>query len=103
MSQDLANRVSVLFLYDGEEQYAHPVRLFWNAREYKLGTVQFWYTEQSGAHHIHHYTVSDEEGDFTFQLSLETENLTWTLESVAEAVEEQPRAFASHQFVGAMG
>lgn len=92
MSEFESRKVSVLFYYDGEEQYAHPVRLFWNSREYTLGVVQFWYTEKQGCHHVHHYTVSDADGDFTFQLRLETENLTWTLESVVMADNELPEA-----------
>lgn len=76
--------IDVLFSYNGRDQYARPVRLTWNDEEYWLGGVQFWYAEHKGEILVHHYRVSDESGDYTFELSLETENLTWSLDRVIE-------------------
>lgn len=74
------NLVDVLFSFNGREQYARPIRLTWNDEDYRLGGVQFWYAEDRGAVRVHHYRVSDEHGKYTFELSLETENLTWNLD-----------------------
>lgn len=76
--------VDVLFSYNGRDQYARPVRLTWNGEEYWLGGVQFWYAEHRGRMLVHHYRIGDESGEYTFELSLETENLTWSLDRVTE-------------------
>ena len=82
------NTVSVLFYFDGREQYARPVRLLWRGAEYELGTVQFWHTTHHGSRLTHHYTVSDRKRQFIFRLALDTEDLIWTLEGHSE----QPKA-----------
>jgi len=94
------NLVDVLFSFNGREQYARPVRLTWEDTDYFLGAVQFWYAEHKGAVLVHHYRVSDEHGDYTFELSLETENLTWSLDKVTEST--TARVPLSHKLVGAM-
>lgn len=76
------NVVDVLFSFSGQEQYARPVSLIWQDEEYQLGGVQFWYAENRGKVRVHHYRVSDINGDYTFELALETENLTWSLDKV---------------------
>jgi hypothetical protein len=100
--------VSVLFYFDGAEQYARPVRLLWQDHEYELGGVQFWYAEHRGNHLVHHYTLSDADRRYVFELALETENLTWRLiraDVRVEAPEPAPpmprRSFTN--LVGAMG
>ena len=80
-----SNSVDVLFSFNGKDQYARPVRLTWRGDDYTLGGVQFWYAEHRGTVLVHHYTVGDASGDTTFELSLETENLTWNLEKVTHA------------------
>jgi hypothetical protein len=102
-STTVKNRVSVLFYYDGDDDYARPVRLMWRGREYDLGPVKFWHTTNRGSQLQHHYTVSDLENDLTFQLAMETENLTWTLERVSmrdDTVAAMPSR--SHQLMGSM-
>lgn len=94
------NLVDVLFSFNGRDQYARPVRLTWQDEEYQLGGVQFWYTEHQGAVLVHHYRVSDEHGEYTFELSLETENLTWNLDKVTKTASTS--SFAGRQFVGAV-
>lgn len=93
------NVIDVLFSYNGRDQYARPVRLTWNEEEYWLGGVQFWYAEHRGNTLVHHYRVGDESGDYTFELSLETENLTWQLE---RAVKTNETAFKIQHFAGAV-
>lgn len=92
------NVVDVLFSFNGRDQYARPVRLTWNDEDYFLGGVQFWYAEHKGDVLVHHYRVSDQDGEYTFELSLETENLTWNLD---KAVQNSNRAALGRTFVGA--
>lgn len=81
-------KVDVLFYYNGRDQYARPIRLVWDEAEYDLGGVQFWYAERKSGVTVHHYRVGDESGSYTFELSLETENLTWRLERASKAPDQ---------------
>lgn len=92
--------VDVLFSYNGRDQYARPVRLTWDGEDYWLAVVQFWYAEHKGGTLVHHYRVSDESGEYTFELSLETENLTWSLDRVTEPA---PQAQLTQKLVGVLG
>jgi hypothetical protein len=47
---------------------------------------------------VHHYRISDENGEYTFELSLETENLTWSLDRATKA---STKSFSGRNFVGA--
>lgn len=84
LSNQNKNVVDVLFSFNGQEQYARPVRLTWQDENYELEGVQFWYVERRGNTAVHHYTVGDSEGSYTFRLALETENLTWKLEKASK-------------------
>lgn len=90
--------VDVLFSYNGRDQYARPVRLTWDGEDYWLGGVQFWYAEHKKGVLVHHYRVGDESGEYTFELSLETENLTWNLSRATKT--GSSRAFAGQKIVG---
>ena len=94
------NIVDVLFSFNGRDQYARPVRLTWETQEYWLGGVQFWYAEHRGKILVHHYRVSDESGEYTFELSLETENLTWKLDKATKT--GSTASFTGQKFVGAL-
>lgn len=63
-----------------------------------LGGVQFWYAAPRGNTLVHHYRVGDESGVYTFELSLETENLTWKLDKVTET---RSMNFGFNQLAGA--
>lgn len=89
--------IDVLFSYNGRDQYACPVRLTWEGEEYWLSAVQFWYAEHKNNVLVHHYRVSDETGAYTFELSLETENLTWSLVKV---IENATHSVLGKSFVG---
>lgn len=78
MWEKQSSNVEVLFSYS--DGYTRPVQLRWQDESYDLGGVQFWYAEHKGNALVHHYTVGDKGGDYTFTLALETENLTWKLE-----------------------
>lgn len=96
------NIVDVLFFFNGAENYARPVRLFWEGDEYELGGVQFWYAEYRGATRVHHYRIGDVEGRFTFELSLETENLTWSLDRTTDLAKKPKLLPAASRLIGAV-
>ena len=95
------NVVDVLFYFDGKDQYARPIRLRWDEQEFDLGGVQFWYTEHRSDGLVHHYTIGDIDGNYTFRLALETENLTWKLEKATRKTQKSVEAI-SQKLVGAL-
>lgn len=100
MWEKFNSEVEVLFSYtDG---YTRPIQIRWQDKSYDLGAVQFWYTEHRGQRLIHHYTIGDKDGQYTFKLALETENLTWKLEKVTEHKEASQPFWASQTLVGAL-
>ncbi|MDQ3065033.1 MAG: hypothetical protein M3Q36_02070 [bacterium] len=92
--------IDVLFSFSGRDQYARPIRLTWRGEEYALGGVQFWYAEHRAGCLVHHYRVGDESSEYTFELSLETENLTWKLDKAAK-IGLRPH-FAAQNLAGVM-
>lgn len=78
--------INVMFYYDGAEQYAHPIEVSWQGQSYRLGSVEFWYTERHQDGFAHHYTVPTDDGELVFKLRLETKNLVWTLEAVESSI-----------------
>lgn len=92
--------VEVLFSYS--DGYTRPVQLQWQGETYHLGGVQFWYAEHKGDVLVHHYTVSDKDGTYTFQLAMETENLTWKLEKATPASGARLNLWSSRGLVGAI-
>ena len=97
--------VSVLFYYDGAQEYARPIRLLWKNIEYELDSVQFWYATHHDDKLVHHYTLTDLGNRYTFQLALETENLTWKLEQATAltVTAKRPLNYPLSGLVGAMG
>lgn len=92
--------IEVLFSYS--DGYTQPVQLRWHDESYALGGVQFWYSEHKGAALVHHYTVGDKAGTITFQLAMETENLTWKLEKATPVNGRSLNLWQNHGLVGAL-
>lgn len=95
------NTVNVLFYFDGKDQYARPISLTWNEERYDLGGVQFWYVEKRKGSLVHHYTIGDKANSYSFQLALETVNLTWRLEK-AEKLSSDLSLWPNQELVGAV-
>ena len=102
MWEKLNSTVDVLFSFNGHDQYARPVQLRWQDEQYDLGGVQFWYAEHKGNALVHHYTVGDKGGNYTFQLALETENLTWKLEKATPVTGRGLNLWPNRELVGAL-
>jgi hypothetical protein len=92
--------VDVLFSYS--DGYTRPVQLSWDGEQYALGGVQFWYAEHKGNVLVHHYTVGDKGGTYTFQLAMETENLTWKLEKATPVTGSRLSLWPHRGLVGAL-
>lgn len=85
MKEYVSNRISVLFFYDGDEDYARPARLLWQDHEYELAPVKFWHSTHRDGRLLHHYMLSDVDYEYTFQLVLDTETMTWRLARATQA------------------
>jgi hypothetical protein len=92
--------VEILFSYS--DGYTRPIQLRWQDEAYDLGGVQFWYAEHKGNTLVHHYKVGDKSGTYTFQLAMETENLTWTLEKATPISSSRLNVWQNHGLVGAV-
>lgn len=100
INKNSSSKVEVLFSFaDG---YTRPVQLRWEDENYDLGGVQFWYAEHKGNALVHHYTVGDKAGSYTFQLAMETENLTWKLEKATPLTGGRMPLWHNQRLVGAL-
>jgi len=100
MWEKQSSDIEVLFSF--KDGYTRPVRLTWNDEQYELGGVQFWYAEHRGKALVHHYTVGDKAGNYTFQLTMETENLTWKLEKASATRQLTPNLWPAQSLIGAV-
>lgn len=82
--------------------YTRPVHLRWQGETYDLAGVQFWYAEHKGNALVHHYTVGDKAGNYTFMLAMETENLTWKLEKATPITGSRLNLWPNRGLVGAL-
>lgn len=80
MRESLEEPVSVVWGYNAKSQHLQPYLMSWQNRDYKLGKVDFWHKTRRGKTLIHHFSMSDLEGQVYFKLALDTENLHWTIE-----------------------
>ena len=93
---------SIEVLFSFTDGYTRPVQLRWDDELYDLGGVQFWYAEHKGSAMVHHYTVGDKAGSYTFKLAMETENLTWKLEKAMPIRESHSGLGLNRGLVGAL-
>jgi hypothetical protein len=92
---------SIEVLFSFSDGYTRPIQLRWQDEAYDLAGVQFWYAEHKGAALVHHYTVGDKAGNFTFCLAMETENLTWKLEKAIPVTAGRLNLWPNRGLVGA--
>lgn len=98
--RESTNTIEVNFSF--RDGYTHPTQLRWLDEQYDLGGVQFWYAEQKGNALVHHYTVGDKGGNYTFKLAMETENLTWKLEKATPITSGRLTLWHNRGLVGAI-
>lgn len=92
---------SLEVLFSFVDGYTRPIQLRHDGEIYELGGVQFWYAEHKNGSLLHHYTVGDRGSNYTFELVLETENLTWKLKK-ATPIKAASSLWAQQGLVGAL-
>ncbi len=89
MRESLDEPVSVVWGYNAKSRHLQPYLMSWQNRDYKLGKVDFWHKTKHGATTVHHFSLSDLEGQVYLKLALNTDNLHWTIEEFMYAGDVQ--------------
>ncbi len=82
MIQRLKTPVTVNLVYDHRQRTVRPVALVWDGREYPVVRVGMHHTYREGRTLFHVFSVASDA--VFFRLVLNTDNLSWQLEEVAD-------------------
>jgi len=74
--------VSVQLVYDHRQHTVIPRQIFWDGRVIRIAKVGLHHTIREGRTLFHIFSVTS--NDLFFRLKLNTENLFWTLEEIAD-------------------
>lgn len=82
MSEVINETTSVITIFNKKSGKTQPWKVRWNGRTYTITKVDFHHAYRKHTTLFHIFSVSD--GNLFFRLSLNTENLYWTLEEVSD-------------------
>ncbi|PIS22998.1 hypothetical protein COT49_02430 [candidate division WWE3 bacterium CG08_land_8_20_14_0_20_40_13] len=82
MIQKISAPISVLFWYSHKAQKAEPLKLFWDGVEYPVSKIGLHYSYRQGRTLFHVFSVLCQ--DTFFKIVLNTDNLFWRLEEIAD-------------------
>jgi hypothetical protein len=82
MIQKVSVPVTVYSIFDHSRRSSHPVKIKWEGREYPVTKVGFHHTYYQGRTLFHVFSVASP--NLFFRLVLNTQNLFWTLEEIAD-------------------
>jgi len=82
MTEQINLPVSVSFYFDSKKKKVYPRSVVWNNRLYPITRLGFHHTYREGRTLFHIFSVSTPTS--FFRLKLNTENLFWDLEEVAD-------------------
>ncbi|HNQ31272.1 MAG TPA: hypothetical protein PKG71_03670 [Candidatus Woesebacteria bacterium] len=82
MREMVHERVSVISVFSREKGTVMPVKLRWQAKEYRMIKLGYYHRVPNGrfVNHIFHVT----DGTTDFRLRFESETLHWILEEVTD-------------------
>lgn len=84
MKETINEPVSVSLAYDSNKSSVYPKWVVWNGRLYPIKKVGLHHTYQQGRTLYHVFSVISTS--LFFRLVLNTENLHWSLEEVADGL-----------------
>jgi hypothetical protein len=86
MREKINDAVSVVMYYSAKARYATPHLVSWQNKDYLVDKIGYHHTIKDGQtlHHIYELTVKDTS--LWMRLNLDTSNLHWTLEAVADGL-----------------
>lgn len=82
MNEVINEKVSVITLFDCEKRVVLPKKIRWQGRDYFILKLSYHHKIKQGTITFHIFHVTD--GNMDFRLSLNTDNLHWTLEEVCD-------------------
>jgi len=84
MHEKIAEKISVITLFDRENSQVMPVKIRWQGRYYYPQKLGLHHTVREGRvlHHI--FSVADQTT--CFKLDLNTETLHWTLDEISDGL-----------------
>ena len=82
MFENLDAPVSVSFVFDSETRSVEPRHLKWNGRVYEIEKIGLHHTFRNGRTLFHVFSVVSKT--LFFRLVLNTDNLHWRLEQIAD-------------------
>lgn len=84
MIEKIGEKVSVLSIYDQNKGKFLPKKIKWRSKTYEINQVGYHHRLKEGKKLIHIFSVCS--NDLSFKLRLDTDNLSWTLEEVADGL-----------------
>ena len=84
MIQKISAPVSVQTIYDHRRRTVSPRQIFWDGKIIRIATVGMHHTIREGRTLFHIFSVTSQ--DLFFRLRLNTDNLFWTLEEIADGL-----------------
>ena len=75
-------KVSVISVYDKNKGTSLPVKLYWQGKVRVITKIGFHHSKWEGRKLIHFFSVADRS--LCYFLSLDTENLHWSLLEVSD-------------------
>lgn len=83
MIQNIKAPISVITKYDHKRRSVSPVKVLWEGRQYHIIKIGLHHTYTDGRILYHVFSVASH--NLFFKLVLNTQNLHWTLEEIADA------------------
>ncbi len=80
MITEINEPIKVGAIFGDNKKKLKPVWFVWSGRKYDVKEVTYIWTERVGKAGIHHFSVAD--GAHLFDISYNTDTLTWMLHSV---------------------
>lgn len=80
MTENINEKVSIVMVYNHKTGLSMPKKIRWRNRDYLIKSLSYYHRVHQGKNIIHVFNVTD--GNLDFRLSLDSENLQWTLEEI---------------------
>ena len=82
MIQKISAPISVQLVYDPRRHTVNPRQILWDGQVIRIAQVGMHHTVREGRTLFHIFSVAS--NNLFFRLKLDTDNLFWTLEEIAD-------------------
>lgn len=86
MKEKIDEEVSVMLYYSAKKKIVVPYLLYWQNKDYRLGSVDYYHCYREGQERQHIFELCDKDSSMFFRLRLDSSNLHWTLESIHDGL-----------------